>query len=717
MLARPDGRTSFLRHVVQTVPYYRALAKADRPDVSRLETFPLVSRSDLAERRLDFLSQALLTERGNLVAKTSGVTGEPLTVFLDLACWYDLSHCTFATVACNQPGLFSKFKPGRTGVVLITNEANRRQNSLILLAAKGALFKRRVIGRSHDADRKILKELRSKPIPILYGKPSYLDSLAALDSIADPDRGRIAPEAILVSGANLFSDTRARLERRYNCRVYDAYTSVEGGLIALECAHGTGLHVQSERVDLELLATDGTVRPTGTGEIVLTNRVNWAMPIVRYRTGDQATIAEGCACGHDGPTIVALPGREATLFETDRGAIVPQSLDRLLASADVKDYCLSQSGPDDFQLKWEPAGPETDVARRTAKLSAILRQKLGSASVEVSAVTAITRKGGKARRYVVAPNDESSRAGPSSGRQPSSSLQLKTGDQLCAIAYSPDGKTLASAGKDRLGRGSVVLWDLENVARLIDIAHTPERMRAVAFSLDGYGLAFAGDSGDIGIGDTRAGGAVRLVGAHRGAVLALAFAPNAALLASAGDDGLVRLWEVEDGTAARVLRGHRGSVCSLAFAPQGRILASASSDRTLRLWDVGDGTQLDRFRSSVALSAVAFSPDADTVAIGGWDGAVRLWDVGTGAVLATYHGHRGAVGALAFSPDAKSLASGGSDGIVKVWHFWTGDLLSTIEGHEDLVTGLGFAPDGTRLASASLDGVLRVSPIVSPLSP
>jgi WD40 repeat protein len=109
------------------------------------------------------------------------------------------------------------------------------------------------------------------------------------------------------------------------------------------------------------------------------------------------------------------------------------------------------------------------------------------------------------------------------------------------VAFSPDGKTLASAGAD----GTVRLWDVGT-------------RRALDQPLEG----------------------------HNGVAYGVAFSPDGKTLASAGADGTARLWDVGTRSAlGQPLEGHDGDVTSVAFSPDGKTLASAGDDGTVRLWD------------------------------------------------------------------------------------------------------------------------------------
>ncbi|MFF2949809.1 trypsin-like peptidase domain-containing protein [Kitasatospora sp. NPDC057965] len=275
-------------------------------------------------------------------------------------------------------------------------------------------------------------------------------------------------------------------------------------------------------------------------------------------------------------------------------------------------------------------------------------------------------------------------------------------DAVNAVVFSPDGRTLATAGSD----GTARLWDMATGRTLATFTGHNDVVNAVVFSPDGRTLATASRDGTARLWDVATG---RTTTTLTGAVNSVAFSPDGRTLATAGSDGTARLWDVATGKAITTLTGHTDIVTAVAFSPDGRTLATASLDGTAGLWDVATGrTTITLTGHTKRVTAVAFSPDGRTLATSSWDGTMRLWDVATGRTTTTLTGHTGLVGSLAFSPDGRTLATPGNIGAARLWDVATGRTTTTLTGHNGLVTAVAFSPDGRTLATAGSDGTARL---------
>src|SRR5207237_1160011 len=130
---------------------------------------------------------------------------------------------------------------GAMSVALCTTRRKREATAVVLPSLRYSLLRRFAIGMNRESDDLVVQALRAQTVPILYGKPSYLLALMQIDKQYSGKPSRIAARAILVSGENLFSNHRRLLEDWFDCRVYNAYASAEGGLIAVDCHEGQRL--------------------------------------------------------------------------------------------------------------------------------------------------------------------------------------------------------------------------------------------------------------------------------------------------------------------------------------------------------------------------------------------------------------------------------------------------------------------------------------------
>ena len=294
---------------------------------------------------------------------------------------------------------------------------------------------------------------------------------------------------------------------------------------------------------------------------------------------------------------------------------------------------------------------------------------------------------------------------------PSSSVSI--------LAFSPDGKLLASGGSEDL---TISLWDVQTQTLVGAFeAHTHvgtfeghgHKVRSVAFSPDGKILASGIHGHDIVfLWDVATRSRIALLAnninkKYKG-VNSVAFSPDGTILASTGNDGKIWLWDARTKRRIGVLKTNADGVTSIVFRPDGKTLASLNGqfgdsefkggDMAVRLWNVKTRKQTAVLEDHTAgIESVALSPDGTLLASGHHDGLVRLWDIQTQKQLATLKGHKAVVESVAFSLDGTLLASGGKDR-ARLWNVRKRKQIRTFK-HKAIVESVAFSPDGRTLAA------------------
>jgi len=302
-------------------------------------------------------------------------------------------------------------------------------------------------------------------------------------------------------------------------------------------------------------------------------------------------------------------------------------------------------------------------------------------------------------------------------------LRLRHGQEINDLAFSPDGKLLATASRDR----TVKIWDLENGHELLTYSGHAEAIRTVAFSPDGKTIASGGAEKDIRLWDPRTGKDVRTFKGQGVYVTGLVFSKDGKhLIASqAGDTtaGLLTVYETATGNVKRSISDFRLLVYSVAFNYDGSILGVGVGDGMMKLWEypkmVDNPAQPEYWAQQDPNGATyqfLFSPDNRLMTRIGSDG-IKLYNMvlpGTPFGVTTPRKHILALPSpqrftcAVFSKDSKSLFTGATDGIIRVYDAESGEQTATYKGHNAEIRGLTFNPGGTQLASASADYTVRL---------
>ena len=243
----------------------------------------------------------------------------------------------------------------------------------------------------------------------------------------------------------------------------------------------------------------------------------------------------------------------------------------------------------------------------------------------------------------------------------------------------------------------------------------PARVNAVAWSPDGKQIASASDDHTVQICNAQTGTTSLTYRGHSAEVFTVAWSPDGKYIASAGADKTVQVWEAATGNSIRTYKGHSDQVNATAWSSDSTLIASGSDDHTIQVWNIASGEVAMIYSQHTAgVLAVAWSPDNTVIASGSWDNTVKAFSTiqtesfAIGETVFDYRGHTAEVYAVAWSPDGKRIASASGDNIVQVGNGINGATLFTYTGHSDVVRAVAWSPDGKRLASASADSTVQL---------
>lgn len=391
-----------VHHSYDNVPLYKEKLDAsgvkpgDIRSLADLQKLPFTTKQEIREGIPD-RSIARGFGKGNCIrASTSGTSGGRMPVYYDKRFW---DYCMAAWVFRKQWAI--GVEPWQK-VLIVTygGPIDHHQNGgeeaappktesrgYVSLGPAVRLIRdrRRTVTIASDADR-ILTEILSFRPKLIRGSPSYLRLLAeAMD-----ERGveGLADTVLRTEGELADYETRRYLETSFNCDVYDEYSSWDCGNGAWECTRKEGYHIDADMLIMEVMKGNEQASPGERGEIVVTNLLNYAMPLIRYKIGDIGALDDrACPCGRGLPLLKSVEGRKADCLALSNGRLVtPRTImTAIQGTPGVSRYQVVQEGSNKVRIVLMRRNLDPEISMRD--LSARCQEALG-ADVEIEVTNA-----------------------------------------------------------------------------------------------------------------------------------------------------------------------------------------------------------------------------------------------------------------------------------------------------------------------------------------
>jgi len=320
-----EALRSLAMHAYANCRYYREVfdqARVRPEDVqaaSDLAALPVLTKDILRARpAADFLAQNCPPEKRHK-AMTGGSTASPLVFYRDDRC-IDMRWA--ATIAFDR---WCGWDIGEKMGVIWGAQQDYQWHHTLKARARNLVMDR-ILPLDSSAMtparvREYIARLRRfRPRMILgYPNPLYLVAQEMLDAGTDDLR----PRGVVSTAEPLAPEQRAAIEKAFSCRVFDRYTSRESGIIATQCEAGAGMHISAGSVMLELVRGERPAQKGEAGIVLVTDLLNYAMPLIRYQIGDVAEMmGEPCACGRALPRLRNIGGRTTDFLVASDGSLV-----------------------------------------------------------------------------------------------------------------------------------------------------------------------------------------------------------------------------------------------------------------------------------------------------------------------------------------------------------------------------------------------------------
>ncbi|MCS7168861.1 MAG: WD40 repeat domain-containing protein [Gemmatales bacterium] len=278
-------------------------------------------------------------------------------------------------------------------------------------------------------------------------------------------------------------------------------------------------------------------------------------------------------------------------------------------------------------------------------------------------------------------------------------------DHVRAVAFSPDGKWLATAGKD----GRLQIWDWSLRSQSHDVRASDRSLHCLAWTPDGRRVILGDEAGAVQSYslDTER---LRELGRHEESVWPMSLSPDGRYLASGSRDGIIHVRQLDKPQHPTRLQGHTWVITGLgSYVHQGQThLVSVSYDKTLRIWNLGNGkVVLTQDKYPLLFRGLSVAPNVPLAVSGTRDGTLQVWNLENGEVIRLLVGHKGGIACVAVHSEGRYALSTSYDNTVRLWDLKRGKEIQRFEFASPIVAA-DFSPDGLFVALGDQEGKVRV---------
>jgi|GEM_PF-2404952 len=279
--------------------------------------------------------------------------------------------------------------------------------------------------------------------------------------------------------------------------------------------------------------------------------------------------------------------------------------------------------------------------------------------------------------------------------------KLEEKQEVFSLAYSPDGKYLASGNKD----SKIMIWDIDKQKMIKMVEGHKEKIYSLSYSPNGKYLVSGGLDSRIKIWDTSTWKVIKTIKNHVAGVRSIKYSPDGRYLASGSDDGSVIIWDTSNWKKVKMFISSY-QIMTLDFSPNGKYLAEGGTNY-VKIWDTSTWKEIKTLKGKYNYTmALSFDSAGKYLIAGDFDGNIKIWETKTWVEAKTIKAHSKKIRTIVAGHNY--LASGSDDGSIIIWDASSWEKIKTIENPDGKILSLAYSPDGKYLASGSQGDSIKI---------